>query len=65
MVQVYSTVSKRVRYIRYGAERHIGFEILHIINDMINEPMETYISFVNDKRTMIANSIYTGILGGT
>ena len=64
MVMAYGTVSKQVRYIRYGAERHIGFEVLHIIDNMINEPLETYISFVDDERTMIANSIYTGRLDG-
>lgn len=56
--------SKSQRYVRYGVERSAGSTILHIKDDMINEPMETYISFVNDDRTAVATSIYIGRIGG-
>jgi len=56
----YAPGSKRSRYMRYGVERAEGSTIIHIKDDMINEPMETYISFVNDERTAVATSIYTG-----
>ena len=64
MVLAYGTISKRVRYIRYGVERQKGLVVLHIIDNLINEPMETYISFINDERTAVANSMYTGLVGG-
>lgn len=63
MLLAYAPGSESVRAIRYGAERSEGFETLHIIDEMINEPMETYISFINDDRTAVANSIYTGRIG--
>lgn len=52
------------RYVRYGVERSAGSTILHIKDNMLNKPMETYISFINDDRTQVATSIYTGRIGG-
>lgn len=63
MLLAYAPGSERIRMIRYGAERCEGSETLHIVDDMINEPIETYISFINDDRTAVATSIYTGRLG--
>lgn len=59
-VFAYAPVSGRNRYIRFGPERSEGSVVLHIIDDMINEALETYISFVDDERTMAATSSYTG-----
>jgi hypothetical protein len=56
MLLVYAPGSGKVRIIRYGAERSEGF-------DMLSEPVETYISFINDERTAVATSIYTGRIG--
>ncbi|WP_285058247.1 DUF6266 family protein [Pedobacter ginsengisoli] len=64
MLLAYAPGSERVRAIRYGAERSEGFETLHITDDMLSEPLETYISFINDERTAVATSIYTGRIGG-
>jgi hypothetical protein len=60
---VYAPGSGKVRIIRYGAERSEGFETIHIVDDMLSEPVETYISFINDERTAVATSIYTGRIG--
>lgn len=63
MLLAYAPGSGRVRMIRYGAERFEGFETLHITDNMLSEPVETYISFINDERTAVATSIYTGRIG--
>jgi hypothetical protein len=63
MLLAYAPVSGKIRVIRYGAERYEGSETLHIIDDMLSEPVETYISFINDERTAVATSIYTGRIG--
>ena len=64
MLLAYAPASGKIRMIRYGAERHEGSETLHIVNDMLSESVETYISFINDDRTAVATSIYTGQIGG-
>jgi len=64
MILVYAPGSKRTRIIRYGSKRSVGFEVIHITNDMIDEPLETYISFIDEDRTAVANSIYTGQVNG-
>jgi hypothetical protein len=60
---VHGRRSKWNRYIRYGVERSEGSTIIHINGNMMDEPMKTYISFVNDDRTAVATSIYTGRIG--
>jgi len=56
----YAPLSKQVRMIRYGAERSAGSETIHFPDKPDQEEMETYISFINDERTAVATSIYTG-----
>jgi hypothetical protein len=63
MLLAYAPASRKIRLIRYGAERFEGFETLHIVDNMLSEPVETYISFINDDRTAVANSTYTGRIG--
>ncbi|RZM29113.1 MAG: hypothetical protein EOO88_06265 [Pedobacter sp.] len=64
MLLAYAPGSGKVRMIRYGAERHEGSVTLHILNDMLSELVETYISFINNDRTIVATSIYTRQIGG-
>ena len=64
MLLVYAPESKKTRFIRYGSKRSVGFEVIHITDNMIDEPLETYISFIDEDRTAVANSIYTGRVNG-
>ncbi|WP_316819267.1 DUF6266 family protein [Pedobacter nyackensis] len=60
MMLAFGTVSKKVAYILYGPKRIDGEAILPLEPKMMQEPLETYISFVSPDRLQVANSVYTG-----
>jgi len=60
MLMAYAPRIKKCCFVKSGARRTDGKEVLKIKTSMKNELLETYISFVSDDRQRVANSQYTG-----
>ncbi|WP_316788518.1 DUF6266 family protein [Pedobacter frigoris] len=60
MLMAYFPASKQPIYILAGAIRSAGSEILKIPLEMQTGFVETYISFITEDRTAVADSVYTG-----
>ncbi|TKC09538.1 DUF6266 family protein [Pedobacter frigoris] len=60
MLMAYFSASKHAIYMLAGAVRSAGSDILKIPLEMQEGFVETYISFITEDRTAVANSVYTG-----
>jgi hypothetical protein len=60
MLLAYFPVLKKAVFNLYGAKRSNCADVLPIQPELINEYMEVYISFIDEKRNGIANSMYLG-----
>lgn len=60
MMLAFGAISKKVQIILYGPKRSEGVALLELSPMMMQEPLETYISFISPDRLEVANSIYTG-----
>jgi hypothetical protein len=60
MVLVYFPLIQKTAYMLSGVNRLRCAEFLPLHNDLLNEYMEVYISFVAENRGSIANSTYLG-----
>lgn len=56
----YAPLSKSHAFKNSGARRMKGYDVLEIRPEMLNEPLEVYISFVSDDRKRAADSLYLG-----
>ena len=52
--------NKEVVYENSGAYKSTGSATLKLKPKMYNQALEVYISFINNERTMVANSLYLG-----
>lgn len=63
MMMAFDPETKQTTYVAYGAYRSQGHDTLLLPNDMMNRPLETYISFVSIDRLDVATSVYAGLIG--
>lgn len=60
MMLAYFPKQEKVFYKLFGNTRSSGGDLLEIPLSLMNEPMETYMSFISADRKQLSNSIYTG-----
>lgn len=60
MLLAYFPKQRKVFYTLFGNTRSSGADTLEIPPSLIDEPMETYMSFISADRKKLSDSIYTG-----